>query len=38
MVDFVEPKQANWVCENHWRTLTGICCADFQTLFSKFSA
>jgi len=38
MVDFVEPKHANWVCENHWRTLTGICSADFQTLFSKFSA
>jgi len=18
MVDFVEPKQLNWVCENHW--------------------
>ena len=25
MVDFVEPKQVNWVYENHWRTLTGIC-------------
>jgi len=36
MVDFVEPKQANWVCENHWRTLTGICSADFQTLFQNF--
>jgi len=38
MIDFVEPKLANWVCENHWRTLTGICSADLQTLFSKFSA
>jgi len=25
MVDFVEPiEQVNWVCENHWTTLTGI--------------
>jgi len=35
MVDFVKPiEQANKLCEN----LSGICSADFQMLFSTFSA
>ena len=41
MVDFVKPiKQANWLCENlnHWRNFSELFSADFQTLFSKFSA
>ena len=38
MVDFRIIEQANKLCENHWRTLSGICSADVHKLFSKFSA